>query len=176
VVIDSPISALYAKSIALLSVLLPVHIAEFPAHAPALQARLSLTIEAALQENPGCHRVWLSLCRSNDPISIELQMTGAFGVPGKGGTHWTAGGTGGGGAWPAGGGGGGGSGYVESGFGGSGADGAIAIFRWSNDGQVVDAEVLATPGSFTWTKPDGADFFKVILFGAGGGGGGGAVI
>ena len=60
------------------------------------------------------------------------------------------------------------------GLGGEGAEGALVIFQYGQDGRMVDVDALVTPGSFTWVRPKAVEFVGVIAIGGGGGGGGGA--
>jgi len=134
--------------------------------------RIAFTIEDALQENLACHAAWVRLCAKQTNIPVDVQVTGLSGTSGADAPREGIGGDGGKGAWPGGGGGGGGAGPNDTGVGGEGADGAIVLFEYSRDGQLVDVEAFVTPGAFKWICPHGVEFVKVIAIGGGGGGSG----
>ena len=170
VLIDTQISQLHARTIALIAWTGGEHVRQFPIHAPVVIARLILTIEASLQEAPSAHRVWCSLVESSGDDSIDVDVRGVSGRPGSAGHQ--GGGGGGSAAWPSGGGGGGGAGagLERGGPGGDGADGAIVIFQVAADEGLLDVDAIVTPGSGTWHRRADTRYLKVIAFGAGGGG------
>jgi hypothetical protein len=53
-------------------------------------------------------------------------------------------------------------------------NGAWVVAGGGGGGASTDYQAYTTPGTFTWTKPAGAKFVDLIMFGGGGGGGSGA--
>jgi len=163
--VEAPLSPLHARVIALLSRLGAEHCSDAPDDAPVVRARLAQVIEGALQRTPTAHRAWQRLCERPDrPIDIEITLSAKEGI-----SETTGGGGGGVGAFPGGGGGGGGGG----GPGGAGGDGAMVLFLLAADDRLVDVEAFVTPGTSSWTCPEGVVRVKLVGCGGGGGGAGG---
>lgn len=166
------ISELYARSLALLSMVLSKHLEEEPSHAPVLLGRVVLTVEDALQTNNLAHKAWTDLYATGHSVPVELEIIGlkTYAETGLGSG---VGGAGGEGAWPGGGGGGGGNGEEAGGAGGGGGGGALALLVFDEEGNIFDVEVFVTEGSSNWVCQAGMHKVKAILIGGGGGGGNG---
>lgn len=171
-ILSAPISELYARTLALLCMVIPHHLVDSPQDAPILLGRMVVTVEDALQTSPAAHKLWIDLYDLGHTIPVEVQIHG-LSLDGADARDVNGGGCGGAGAWPGGGGGGGGNGKEIGGVGGAGADGAAAIFQLDKQGNVIDIEALVLPGSSDWVCQAGVDRVKVILIGGGGGGGSG---
>lgn len=164
-----PIDTIYGRTLTLLALMLPNHLQERPQDAEVAIGRLVRTIEDALQENLEAHQRWMTLCasQSQEPAVVDIV---ASPENTKTSARFLCGGEGGDGGWPAGGGGGGGSGLLGS-NGGRGADGALLLFQYDLEENLVDIDALVLPDTGKWMRPRHVVSVKAMLFGGGGGGG-----
>lgn len=171
VIIDTSVSELHARSIALLAWQGGIHCSAYPGDWPVVMGRIALTIEAALQDDIAAHTAWLRLCETCESLlQVELHGSGSF-TPEADGSF--SGGAGGDACWFGGGGGGGGDGIRIGGPGGDGAAGGLVIFMFAEDGALIDVDVYVMPGSSQWIMPAGVHRLKLFAMGGGGGGAGG---
>lgn len=174
VLFTTPVTELYARILTLFSLTVPTKLAERPQDAEMLLGRIVLTIEDALQETSTFHKAWTDLYAAGhlNPVEVEIIVKNEDGTacPPLG----LYGGNGGSGAWPGGGGGGGGRGANGNGSGGNGAGGALALFEYSNVGEMIDVQPFVSPGEFGWVCPHGTASIDVVAIGGGGGGNGAA--
>jgi hypothetical protein len=162
-----------ARRVALLAWAVPSHTSQHPQHATALATILAAEVRTALRSTeflePWDHACLASAAGLSD-IRVSVDLHAPDGPPSPNATSGAGGGAGG---WPGGGGGGGGGGLSASGAGGSGQDGALIVFQWSDEPDLIDVQMFVTAGTDTWHKRPWAKLIRVIAIGGGGGGGSG---
>lgn len=164
--IDLAVPRVHARRVALLAHVGPEHVAGNPRNAAAVAATFADEVGAAIAAAGGPLPLWTS-ARSDPAVHVDIFLATADSGASAGGT----------GAWPAGGGGGGGGALGHgAGPGGDGADGAVAVFQWSEDGRRFNVHLAVSPGEGTVVLDVECDYVQVFAFGGGGGGGGGALL
>lgn len=170
--IDTTISEIHTRVIALIAVAGGQHSRNHPQHLPYIMGTIARTVEEALQSNVAAHSKWVTLCDNyEEPLQVNLEV-GASSTCSEVIDPFSGGIGGSGGLFGAGGG-GGGFGLFEGGAGGPGAPGAGYLFQIADDDTGVDINALVTPGTSEVRIWPSTQRIEVLAVGGGGGGGAG---